>query len=135
MVKNSLANAQDIKVAGSIPGLGRSPGGGMTTHSSILAWSIPWTEEPGGLWSIGSQRVRHNRSDLACRGMETSQRQKTVFPFLGPDTKKKHTQLKQPWVQVPFLSLVGCVTKDKLLNLSVCFKNDFVRTGTKSGGI
>ena len=37
----------------------------MATHSSILAWRIPWTEEPGGLQSIGSQRVGHNRSDLA----------------------------------------------------------------------
>ena len=33
---------------------------GMATHSSILAWEIPWTEEPGGLQSIGSQRVRHD---------------------------------------------------------------------------
>ena len=32
---------------------------GMGTHSSILAWRIPWTEEPGGLQSMGSQRVRH----------------------------------------------------------------------------
>ena len=32
----------------------------MTTHSSILTWEIPWTEEPGGLQSIGSQRVRYN---------------------------------------------------------------------------
>ena len=32
----------------------------METHSSILAWRIPWTEEPGGLQSMGSQRVRHN---------------------------------------------------------------------------
>ena len=32
----------------------------MATHSSILAWGIPWTEEPGGLQSMGSQRVRHN---------------------------------------------------------------------------
>ena len=32
---------------------------GMATHSSILAWKIPWTEEPGGLQSMGSQRVRH----------------------------------------------------------------------------
>ena len=32
----------------------------MATHSSILAWSIPWTEEPGGPQSMGSQRVRHN---------------------------------------------------------------------------
>ena len=33
---------------------------GMATHSSILAWRIPWTEKPGGLQSIGSQRVRHD---------------------------------------------------------------------------
>ena len=33
---------------------------GMTTHSSILAWRIPWTEEPGGLRSMGLQRVRHD---------------------------------------------------------------------------
>ena len=33
---------------------------GMATHSSILVWRIPWTEEPGGLQSVGSQRVGHN---------------------------------------------------------------------------
>ena len=33
---------------------------GMTNHSSILAWRIPWTEEPGGLQSMGSQRVGHD---------------------------------------------------------------------------
>ena len=33
---------------------------GTATHSSILAWRIPWTEKPGGLPSMGSQRVRHN---------------------------------------------------------------------------
>ena len=33
---------------------------GMVTHSSILAWEIPWTEEPGGLQSMGSQRVGHD---------------------------------------------------------------------------
>ena len=32
---------------------------GMATFSSTLAWRIPWTEEPGGLWSMGSQRVGH----------------------------------------------------------------------------
>ena len=32
----------------------------MATCSSILAWQIPWTEEPGGLWSMGSQKVRHD---------------------------------------------------------------------------
>ena len=38
----------------------------MATHSSVLAWRIPWTEEPGGLLSMGSYRVRHYLSDLAC---------------------------------------------------------------------
>ena len=33
---------------------------GMATHSSVLAWRIPWTEEPGRLQSMGSQRVRHD---------------------------------------------------------------------------
>ena len=33
---------------------------GMATYSSILAWRIPWTEDPGGLQAIGSQRVEHN---------------------------------------------------------------------------
>ena len=36
----------------------------VETHSSILTWKIPWTEEPGRLWSTGSQRVRHEQSDL-----------------------------------------------------------------------
>ena len=36
----------------------------MAIHSSILAWRIPWTEEPGGLRSIGSQRVGHDYSDF-----------------------------------------------------------------------
>ena len=35
-------------------------GKGMATHSSILAWRIPWTEEPGGLQSMGSQRIGHD---------------------------------------------------------------------------
>ena len=56
VVKNPPANAGDMRDGGSVPGLRRSPGG---THSSILAWRIPWTEEPGRLQSIGSQRVRY----------------------------------------------------------------------------
>ena len=38
----------------------------MATHSSVLAWRISWAEEPGGLPSVGSQRVRHDWSDWAC---------------------------------------------------------------------
>ena len=54
----SAWNAGDL---GSIPGLGRSPAKGIaTTHSSLLAWRIPWTEEPGGLQSVGSQRIGYD---------------------------------------------------------------------------
>ena len=56
MVKNLPINAGDLC---SIPWLGRSPGGGHGNPLSILAWRIPWTEEPGGLQSMGSQRVGH----------------------------------------------------------------------------
>ena len=49
VVKNLPANAGDVREVGSIPGLGRPLAEGMATHSSILAWRIPWTEEPGGL--------------------------------------------------------------------------------------
>ena len=41
-------------------GSGRSMEKRMTTHTNILAWRIPWTEKPGGLQSIGSQRIRHD---------------------------------------------------------------------------
>ena len=60
MVKNQPANAGDIRDVGSIPGLEISLEKGMATHSSILAWEIPWTEEPGGLQSLGLQRIGHN---------------------------------------------------------------------------
>ena len=55
--KKSACNAGDL---GLIPGLGRPLEKGMATHSSILAWRIPWTEEPGGLQSTGLQRVGHD---------------------------------------------------------------------------
>ena len=42
---------------------------GMATHSSILVWRILWTEEPGRLWAIRSQRVGHNRSNLVKQGL------------------------------------------------------------------
>ena len=54
--KESACNARD---PGFTPASGRSPGERTVTHSSILAWRAPWTEEPGGLESMGSQRVKH----------------------------------------------------------------------------
>ena len=66
MVKKLPASAGDIRDLGLILRSGRSPGGGYGTHSNIPAREIPWTEEPGGLQSTGSQRVKHDSSDLAC---------------------------------------------------------------------
>ena len=60
MIKNPPANTGEAGDVGSIPGSGRSPGEGNATHSNILAWEIPWTEEPGGLQSMGSQKVGHD---------------------------------------------------------------------------
>ena len=62
VVKNPPANARDIRDAESVPGLEDPLEEGMATHSSIFAWKIPWTEEPRGLQSVGSQKVRHDRA-------------------------------------------------------------------------
>ena len=59
VVKNAPANAGDLRDTGSIPGLGRFLEKGMAMHSSILAWRIPCTEEPGRLQSMGSYTVGH----------------------------------------------------------------------------
>ena len=61
--KESTCSVGDL---GLIPGLGRSPGGGQATHSSVLAWRIPWTEEPGRLQSLVLQRVGHDWATKHC---------------------------------------------------------------------
>ena len=58
-VKNLPANAGDLRDISLIPGLVDPLEKGMATHSCTFAWRIPWTEEPGGLRSIGSHRVGH----------------------------------------------------------------------------
>ena len=55
VVKNPPVNAGDSRDTGSIPGSGSPLEEELATHSSIVAWEIPWTEEPGGLQSMGSQ--------------------------------------------------------------------------------
>ena len=55
VVKDSPTKAEDIGDVGLILGSRRSPGKEMATHSSILAWEIPWTEKPSGLQPTGSQ--------------------------------------------------------------------------------
>ena len=54
VVKNMITHARDTRDKRSIPGTGGPPEKEMATHSSILAWTIPWTEESGGLKSMGS---------------------------------------------------------------------------------
>ena len=70
---------------------------GMATHSTILAWRIPWTEEPGRLQFIGSQKVRHNWNDLVCMHAHTQICHVTIFlelknvcTWLNPTTEYKH---------------------------------------------
>ena len=74
VVKNLPASAGDARDNGSTPGSGRSPGGRMATHASILAWEIPRTEEPGRPQSMRLQRVGHD--------LETKQEQLS-YSFLS----------------------------------------------------
>ena len=60
VVKNPPVNAGDAGNVGSIPGLGNLLEEEMATHSTILTWEIPWTEDPGRLEPMWLQRVRHN---------------------------------------------------------------------------
>ena len=60
MVQNPPGSAGDIRDAGSIPGSERSPGGGHGNPLQYSSLRISQTEEPGGIQSIGSQRIRHN---------------------------------------------------------------------------
>ena len=57
--KESTCDAGDLGLSS---GLERTPGKGNATYSIILAWRIPWTEEPGRLQSMGSQRVGHDQA-------------------------------------------------------------------------
>ena len=63
MVKYLSANAEDTRDTGSIPGWRDPLEKEMATHSIILAWESPWTEEPGGLQSMGSQKSQTRLSN------------------------------------------------------------------------
>ena len=73
MVKNMPANVEGIRDVGLIPGSGRSPRRENAILSSILAWRVPWTEEPGRLQSMGSQRVGHDLTLLQTTKVGDSQ--------------------------------------------------------------
>ena len=67
----------------------------MTTLSSILAWKVPWTEEPGGLQSTGSQRVGHNWATNTHTGVPYAHFYTNIFMFLSP----------APWNAIDMLAL------------------------------
>ena len=85
--KKSACNTGD---ADSIPGLGRSPGGGHATHARITAWIIPWTEDPGGLYSPWGHRVGHDWSSWACTRQEKDEIWKSphVKTYVSSHTKE-----------------------------------------------
>ena len=58
MIKTLPASAEGARDTGSVPGLGRSPRIGDGNSLQYVAWEIPWTEEPGGLQSMGLPKVR-----------------------------------------------------------------------------
>ena len=62
MVKNPPANVGDVRDSSWVQSLGQEDSleEDMATHSTLLAWEIPWTEEPSRLWSMGLQRVGHD---------------------------------------------------------------------------
>ena len=93
---------------------------GMATYSSILAWRIPWTEEPGELQSMLSQRVGHDWSDLACLQTRTMPGLGEKKGYLGTfsvngiygqkiQVKKKHPETKTKTPKTyPLLPQVSC---------------------------
>ena len=74
----------------------------MAIHSSILAWKIPWTEEPGGLQSVGLPRVRHDYSNLACTHTCTLKHVFVPYSFLwlGNIPLCGYTGLEKKFVRV-----------------------------------
>ena len=85
----------------------------MTTHSSILAWRMPWTEEPGGLWSMGLQKVRHNCRDLAC----THDRQRSTM-------SSQNCQNHSPEVEASVICLINTPLLASYTDLSLGFYTD-----------
>ena len=83
---------------------------GMETHSSIFAWEIPWTEEPSGLQSTGSQRVRH---DLAVKHVQFS----PVWLFANPWTAASQASLSitNSWIPPKPMSIESVMPTNHLI--------------------
>ena len=113
--KGPICNAGDISDRGSIPGLGRSLEKGTTTHSSILAWKIPWTEEPGGPLSVGSQsQIMTEATYHACMHKRHSPLNKSLML----DRTKPKFLAESPQIQTPRNSKPVLVQPSNELRLS-----------------
>ena len=96
MVKNPPTSAEDTRDSGSIPRLGRSPGGGSGNNSSIPARKILWTEEPGGLQSIQSQKL-HTPEQRAEESLESGSERSSQHAYCmeGRDEKWKNAKAEE----------------------------------------
>ena len=83
---------------------------GMTAHSSVLAWRILWAEEPGGLQSMGSQRVRHDWSDLV--GTQ-------AWTFCSVQSLGRVCFIAAPWTPACQASLSFTITRSLLKFMSI----------------
>ena len=83
----------------------------MATHSSVLAWRIPGTGEPGGLLSMGSRRVRHDWSDLAAAAALWSPKPNMITPAYYSDSSSCHIvsfsqESSRRWLSCSFLNML-----------------------------
>ena len=121
VVKNPPASAADMSLWVWSLGQGNPLEEGIAAHSRILAWRIPWTEEPGGLQSTGLQRVRHDWSDLARTHTAVTILISDKIDFEAQSTKRDKVRdfkmIKETMYQ-----------KDKTsINVSVPNKTDFLK--------
>ena len=93
---------------------------GMAAHSSILAWRIPWTEEPGGLQSMGLQRVGHDWSNLAHTHQEECNCEQWAFPRETGQHGHRWGCLKKNFIGVWVLYNVVLVSAKQLSESAIC---------------
>ena len=82
VVKNPPAKARGVIVAGSVPGREDPLEEGVAARPGVLAWRIPWTEEPGGLHSLGSHSQARLEHECVRRLATLSAQSATLFPRL-----------------------------------------------------
>ena len=97
----------------------------MKTHSSILAWEIPWTEEPGGLQSMGSQRVGHNYNYSHKLGEEFMNPKQNIFLCIHKN-EKKNAKLQEITYKF-YLPLYVTLSPDWIHSSHVSFLKKIIR--------